>query len=207
MLTIANVRLLSYTIQCPRVTSKSVVRRCLVVDRGLPPLSGENAGLNVSSLQVQEPQMLSVVSRVVTDINTVIPHYWSPPPPPLPELLTSRQETDRSAQLDKWSKQRQVSSNLRFDLHSPKAFCRRFQKQHVVYATTALGQPAGLSKEAGAGWLGYSVSHRWQEVNWPRTKYHLPSMERIVSRLDKQILTTFALLWHRYTEFYNQKNL
>ena len=44
--------------------------------------------------------------------------------------LTSRQETDDSAHLDKRSKEHHVSWNSRFDLHSLKVFDGCFRKQH-----------------------------------------------------------------------------
>ena len=40
--------------------------------------------------------------------------------------LTNRLETDSSAHLDKRNKQHHMSSNLKFDLHSPKALYRLF---------------------------------------------------------------------------------
>ena len=43
---------------------------------------------------------------------------------------TSRQEIYSSTHLDKRSKQRHMSSNSRFDLHSPKVFNHYFRKQH-----------------------------------------------------------------------------
>ena len=51
-----------------------------------------------------------------------------PPPPRL--HLASRQETDRFAHLDKRSKEHHANSTRLFDLHSPKAPCRCFRKQH-----------------------------------------------------------------------------
>ena len=44
--------------------------------------------------------------------------------------LSSRQEADSSAHLNKRSRQHQVSSNFRFDQHSPMAVYRCFRKLH-----------------------------------------------------------------------------
>ena len=76
---------------------------------------------------------------------------------------TSRFKPDNSTHLDKWTKQRNVCSNSRFELRRPKTLdhCFRKQQGHVlglhVYIRVVLGQPAGLSKEvrlnAGADWL------------------------------------------------------
>ena len=44
--------------------------------------------------------------------------------------LTSRQETDSSAHLDKLSEQHHVSPNSRFDLHSPTTLYPCLRKQH-----------------------------------------------------------------------------
>ena len=48
----------------------------------------------------------------------------------LQHQLTSRQETDSSAHLDKRSKEYHVILNSRFDLHSPEALYCCFRKQH-----------------------------------------------------------------------------
>ena len=61
------------------------------------------------------------------------------------ERLTFLHEPGSSSRLDKPGKQHHVSSNSRFDLHSPTAVYRCVRKQHghfFVYTTVVLGQPA-----------------------------------------------------------------
>ena len=83
--------------------------------------------------------------------------------------LTSRQETDSPAYLDKRSKIHHVTSYSRLVLHSPKALYRCLPRQHghvpcFVYTTMVLGQPAWVSKEAylyaNAYWLSLSVGQK-----------------------------------------------
>ena len=74
--------------------------------------------------------------------------------------LTSWQEPHGSANLDTRRKQHYLSSDSRFNLHSPKVCYRCFRKRHshvlLHQSTMVLGQSAGLSKEvclyAGADW-------------------------------------------------------
>ena len=83
--------------------------------------------------------------------------------------LTSRQKrnTYSSAHLDKRSKQHHLSSNLRFDLQSPKSALPLFSKtarSRVLFTPQWYLNNHGLSKEAclcaGAEWLRSFVSQR-----------------------------------------------
>ena len=81
--------------------------------------------------------------------------------------MTSRQDIDSSAHLDKQSRQHHVSWIDRFDLHSIKSFTVVFQNNTATcfaYTTMALGQPTGLSKElclyVVADWLRSSVCQK-----------------------------------------------
>ena len=71
--------------------------------------------------------------------------------------LNSLQETDSSADVFKRTKQHHVNSNSRFDLHSPKARCRCFRKQHG-HVFCLLSKEACLY--AGADCLSSTVSQR-----------------------------------------------
>ena len=87
-------------------------------------------------------------------------------------LLTSFQEMDSSAVLEKWGTRHHVSLNLWFDLHSSKALHCCFQKQqgHVF---CLLFMEACLY--AGTDWLSSSVSQRVArgQLEHPTTQYPL----------------------------------
>ena len=75
------------------------------------------------------------------------------------EELTSRQETDSSAHLDKRSKQHHVSANPRFDLHSPKNASLLFSKDNTATRFCRLCKEVCLLY-AGADWLSSAVNQR-----------------------------------------------